>query len=177
MAASVPGLLDKFSLDDLVGLLVGKFDIYVTDLFTRLRGIFNKAEPTKFSLGSNGDEYPEVSHFLRDSPPLVKLFEYMTSQPVGVRYDCKQFPGSPKRASHSFSYGSTTLNFAFDDKYMVKHSLNTKLLSSDVYSLLQGLLAVEMMIVGAAEKCVDLTAYRGRVTDEHLWFKDNVVDR
>ncbi|AZT88675.1 putative movement protein [Acidomyces richmondensis tobamo-like virus 1] len=177
MASSVGGLIDRYTLDDLVGMLVGKFDVYVGDLFTRLKRIFNKPEPEKFSLSGRDSEYPEMRDFLKDSPPMVKLFEYMTSNPSGVQYSRREFPGSPNRATHALNFKGTTLNFAFDSKYMNQTTLNTKLLAKDVYELLQGLLAVEMMIAGAPQKCVDLQDYCNRVSPEHYWFKVNVTDR
>lgn len=170
MVDAVKGLADKYPLDELVGMVVGKFSTYADDLFLLLGKVFSGTQPTPFSLDGASTQYPEIHHFLGSAPPVLKLFEYMSSQPAGVRAERVEIPGTVARATHSFYYGKRVLHFSFDAKYMRGSSLDTTLLTRDVYELLKQLLAVEILINGAPDKCVDLRVYRDRVPKENKWY-------
>lgn len=178
IVSCIPGLEAKYDLEDLVAMMVGKFDHYVSDLFTRLRRIFDKPEPTQYTVGS--DRPAEVADFLSSSPPLVKLFEYLKTEPVGVSYKREVVTNSGKMWSkHSFVHSSGTLNFAFSEKYMKKDSgtVDVAKLAEDVLKSLRGLLCIEILLDGAPDRCVDLRSYKGRIPVEHVWYSREVLGR
>jgi len=173
---SALGLKDRFSLEDLVSMVIAKFSVYVGDVFLALKKVFSGSSPQKFSLSGGDKEYPEIRHFLPAQPGLLKLFDYMQTEPAGVKYKWdKSESGGTKYSEHSFQYGKNALNFSFPDGYSVKGILDTDRVSREVYELLEGLLAVEILLNAAPDRCVDLGAYRGRVDNEHAWFKKHVV--
>lgn len=174
IAISVPGLEASYTLDGLIALLISKFDVYVNDLFQRLKSVFSEPAPTKYSISST-TRSPDVKDFLESAPEIMKLFEYMVSQPSGVVYERKEFEeGKYKQSTHSFLYGDIALHFAFPKRLMDGNAVNVKLLGKEVHELLKGILAIEMLIDGAPEKCVDLLQYTARVPKEHLWYSANV---
>nr|ANE37542.1 movement protein [Macrophomina phaseolina tobamo-like virus 1a] len=171
---AIPGLEDSYSLDDLIGLLIAKFDVYVSDLFTRLTAVFSEPAPTQYGIGSK-TRSPDVTDFLTKAPEISKLFVYMTSQPCGVIYERGEFEkNGTKHSTHSFIYKDTSLHFAFSARFMNDHVVNVDLLGKEIHSLLKGLLAIEILIEGAPNKCVNLFDYKHRVPREHLWFSQHV---
>lgn len=178
IVASIPGLEAKYDLEDLVAMVIGKFDHYVSDLFLRLRRIFDKSAPTEYTVGS--ERPAEVSDFLSTSPPMVKLFDYLKTEPLGVVYNREVITKAGKLFSkHSFSHSSGTLNFAFDDRYMRSDSkvVDVDKLAEDVFRALRGLLCIEILLDGAPDRCVDLNEYRERIPREHRWYSQTVIGR
>lgn len=174
IVSSIPGLSNKYDLDDLVGMVVGKFDVYISDFFDMLLNIFDKKEASPFTMGSF--KPAEVKDFIRESPPIVKLFDYLKTEPLGVEYLRIQSTSNGKiMTQHSFLYGKKALHFAFDSRYMSGSSVNVKKLSEDVYESLRGLLSIEILMNGAQHRCVDLETYKDKIPSDHKWFATNVL--
>lgn len=171
MVDGVPGLAEKYTLDRLVDLVIQKLDIYIGDLFDVLKSVFSGSKPTQFFLG---DKPPEIEDFLRDSPEVTKMFTYLTTEPGNVRYFREVGGGDRPYACHSFKSGDKVLNFSFDKKFMHDGKVDVRLLSNEVFQLLNRILAVEILMNGAPEKCVDLSVYVDRVPTDHSWFDSNV---
>lgn len=168
-------LQDKYPLDELVSMLIGKFPVYVKDLFSSLKTVFTGDQPQSFALSGNPDTHPEIKHFLHTNSGLLKLFGYMQTEPHGVTYVWNKTKShGAARSEHSFKHEGATLNFSFPKEFSSNGLLNTDKLAKEVYQLLKGLLAVEILINAAPERCVDLNEYKNRVDDAHSWFKKNV---
>lgn len=171
MVEAVPGLDDKYTLDELVDLLIGKMNIYVNDLFDLLKSIFVGSKPTPFALKSKPDQAPVLEDFLGPAPEVLKLFTHMATEPVGIKFIRNVFEErGTQHAEHSFQYNGKQLNFSFPADYTVGGVIDVEKLSRAVHSKLQHILAVEILVNGAPEKCVDLLKYRDRVSEEHVWF-------
>lgn len=174
IVAAIPGLVAKFDLDDLVGMVIGKFDVYVDDFFSELKLIFDRPEAIDYTVGMSRPA--EVADFLAKAPAIVKLFEYLKTEPLGVSY-LRVVNTTPTSvlSRHSFAYDGKVLNFAFDARYLNGKSIDVKRLSNDVYASLKGLLSIEILLRGAEERVVDLDTYKDRVPSEHKWFAGNVL--
>nr|WOC33730.1 putative movement protein [Nigrospora aurantiaca tobamo-like virus 1] len=173
MVDSTDGLADLFTFDRLVDMVIQKLDTYVADLFDVLKQVFSGSAATDFSLG---EDPPEIEDFVSESKEVTKLFVYLTTQPNGVTYERKVGKTPKPTARHSFFFQDKTLHFSFPPKYMDGHSLNVKKVSDDVFKLLKRVLAVEVLLNGAPQKCVDLSTYANRVQTDHVWF-ETVVRR
>nr|ATS94408.1 movement protein [Podosphaera prunicola tobamo-like virus] len=165
---SIAGLSAKYDLNNLVDILISKFDVYVADLFLRLKEIFSSDVATPFSISKSRPA--EIEDFVKSSPPVLNLFAYLKTSPSGVVYD--RVLSSPTQAKHSFSYKGEFLHFSFSSEYMKGSEVDVNKLSRSIFVLLQGLLAVEILLDGASHKCVDLVQYKGKISDEHIWFRE-----
>ncbi len=172
MVEAIPGLADKYTLGELVSMLIGKIDVYANDLFDVLKSIFVGDKPGSFCLPHKKDVAPEIDDFLRPAPEVLRLFNHMATEPVGIKYIRNVFSrGGTTYAEHSFQYSGKQLNFSFPADYTMRDgAIDVDKLSGDVFSKLQHILAVEILVRGAPEKCVDLMKYSDRVSREHIWF-------
>lgn len=171
MVRAIDGLEGRYTFEKLVELVIQKLDTYLDDLFDTLRKYFTGARPTPFHKGNRA---ADIEDFVAGSPEVTKLFAYLMTEPSGVRYERVDHPGSPPRASHSFVHGKKVLNFSFDDRYMREGYVDVPALSRDVFDGLKSILAVEMLLNGAPERCVDLTEYAKRVQSNQRWFNKEV---
>jgi len=167
---SIKGLSEKYTVDDLVNMVIGKFDIYVNDIFLRLSEVFSAKQPVPWSL-SGGGRKPEIADFLPGQGAIVKLFEHMATEPNGVRYLRED---NNLQSKFSFKHGKKDLIFGFDAKYMQDGNLNTELFGDAVLAILQEILAVEILLNGASDRCCNLNDYRDKVPKEHSWFETTV---
>lgn len=172
MVETIPGLADKYALADLVTMLIGKMGYYANDLFDLLKSIFVGDKPASFCLPGRKDQAPEIEDFLGSGPEVLRLFNHMATEPVGIKYIRKVSSRSGTTyAEHSFAYNGKQLNFSFPEDYTMRDGgLNVDKLSRNVFAKLQHILAVEILVRGAPEKCVDLMKYSERVSHEHIWF-------
>ncbi|QKN22703.1 putative movement protein [Erysiphe necator associated tobamo-like virus 1] len=173
IVAAVAGLEGRYTLDNLTELLIQKFAMYIDDFFKLMKTIFSGDTPQPFVL--DGVRVPEVADFISASPPLVRLFDYLKTQPLGIIYERKIGTGRQVSSTHSFKKGDHVLHFAFDSRYMRDNHLEVATLSDDVLNVFRGLLAIEILLDGAKDKCVDLTQYKERVPIEHKWYKRKVL--
>lgn len=170
MVEAIPGLADRYPLGELVNMLIAKIDIYVNDLFGLLKSIFIGDKPGRFSL--RGRDYaPTLADFLGSAPEVLKLFNHMATEPAGIKFVRKvEVEDGVHYSEHSFEYSGKQLNFSFPADYTAKGTVDVEKLSREVYAKLQHILAVEILVNGAPEKCVDLMKYKDRVSREHVWF-------
>lgn len=185
MVASIPGLRDKATIQELISMIKDDLVQFLPDLFRVLKRVFSVKNARGIVFNDMALEFvrhPTIKDIVVDED-VTSLLYAMSMQP-GVDYveDLPDFvPGADGKtatatAKYSLTYQGITMHIGLPPRFTKKDSkhIDTDLVRSSVKEELEEVLAVPLIRKHARERCVNLSNYVNRVSSEHKWFSENV---
>lgn len=176
MVGSRPGLEEKYKPTKLIDMLKHRFSTYVDDWFNLFSTLTVPGKAIEWSL-RDSDEPPKLRSFFFAVPELLSLFEFMAEGPCGIVYREINGTTSSGKLTTSFEYRYKDKRLPLNFLPRFKDATNmykVSAVAAEAFQLLRQLLAVEILVDGAPDRCVALSKYAGKAGGQHKWFNDNV---